>query len=221
MSGLFTADGGRKETILQTPTASFKACTQQNLPAEENIHKLCPTHQLLIGLDCIWSRRQRARHRQGWVWGCEGGRGGQGLPSQIINHSKPTLKCFFSRECNSNRTGRKTSQRMRRNHNMHQQAKQNQAREKLQYIASEWENEHISIFHPLISLRTTDWIYDHSVQFGFLVQFSGQNGSAARQLITAETHGSLNMNEDFLIFRYFAVIASWHANTTQMKCHNA
>lgn len=127
MSGLFTADGGRKERILQTPTASFKACTQQNLAAEENIHKLCPTHQLLIGLDCIWSRRQRARHKQGWVWGCEGGWGG--LPSQIINHSKPTLKCFFPGECIRNRTGRKTSQRMRRNHNMHQQAKQNQARE--------------------------------------------------------------------------------------------
>lgn len=34
------------------PNHFSKSVRSANVPAEENIHKLCPTHQLLIGLDC-------------------------------------------------------------------------------------------------------------------------------------------------------------------------
>lgn len=118
-----------KRDDLANPNHFSQSVRSANVSAEENIHKLCPTHQLLIGLDCRWSCRQWAPGKQKK----------KPMPSQIINHNKPTLKCFFSLEnASPTKLGRKTSQRIRWTImcNGKQSRTETEWQEKLQYISA-------------------------------------------------------------------------------------
>lgn len=165
MSANFTANAGEIKKILQNSDYISLTVNSPNadVSAEVISTRSSSTHQQHIGLDCRLSCRLWAVGKQ------------ITMPSEIINHSKPTLKCFAPSERYSNWNEITTVYASK---NMQLQAQQHWDRwlnavnvhvhESLslagQFMVSGHRIKHISIIHTSVALLTADSFCDYALQ---------------------------------------------------------